>query len=89
MKRDGVRPSVRPTFHHSPAARRCDGFAAERRPGMSIDSGDRPAFSSSSRAAARRAAANAGSATLSAYVGSRSQTCYILQRRGCDAAAAL
>ena len=34
MKRSSVRPSVRPSVglsHHSPAARRCGGFAAKRR----------------------------------------------------------
>jgi len=65
------RPYVR-LSHHSAAAHGCGGFAAVGRQAGNIDRllhGRLPALSSS-RAAARRAAANEGSATLAADAGS-------------------
>ena len=58
-----MRPRLLRVCAARPAARRYRSIAA------------RPTIISSSRGAARRAAANALSATLSADVGSRSQTC--------------
>ena len=82
MKLSNVRPSV--CLSHSVAAHRCGGFAAVG-PARAGDTdrllhGQRPAVSSSP-AAARRAAANAGSATLSADVGSCTETCVVMHNR--------
>ena len=66
MKRHGARPSV--CLSNSPTAAACGGFAAvgpANRRHRSVAA--RPA-SQQHGAAARRAAANAGSATLSVYV---------------------
>jgi len=64
--RQSVRPSVC-LSRHSPAARRCGGFAAERRAG-DIDRQRAP--SSSGAQQKIRLAANASSVTLTADVGS-------------------
>jgi len=65
-----VRPSVRPSYQ-STAAAVCGGFAAERRAGRryrskAVDSGHPAATTPQHGAAARRSAANADSALLTA-----------------------
>ena len=73
MQLSGIRPSVCPSVQFGRRTRLlricCCGPGGQE---ISIDCGTAggPAVSSSSRVAARRAAANAGSATLSADVGS-------------------
>ena len=69
MKRYGVHPSLR--LAQSPAAAACGGFAAVGRMYRLIAARTAPQRQGT---AARRAAANAGSATFSAYVDSRTQT---------------
>jgi len=74
MKRSGVRLSVRLAVclsHHSPTARRCGGFAAERRAGRRYRS--RAAAAERSGCTAHRSklrsAANASSVAFTADVG--------------------
>ena len=71
MKRYGVRPSV--CLSHSPAAAACGGFAAVGPAGRRYRSITARPARNQHGAAARHAAANTGSATFSAYVGSQTQ----------------
>jgi len=68
MKRYGVRPSV--CLSYSLAAAACGGFAAVGSVGWKYRSTAARPSPQQHGAAARRAPANAGSATFSAYVGS-------------------